>query len=658
MVNAVEEAVRSVLKNPYAAHEAFFGHRHDSETPPFHKELIEKLWAPSKRKAFMLFRGSAKTTRAEEKAVLTRCLRKYHYIIILSSSEPSAQQRLAKVKYELETNDDVAEVFDAGRKPSDIWQSTKIIVDNGDICIEALGSGQSILGKKHIDWRPDYVLIDDVEEMSENCDNVSTPEKREKLSNWFYEAFIPAIPHATIDMIGTMLHEECLIARAVRDPGWDSLTIPLEIIDETGARRSSWPSRYPIEWIEKLKEEYRRAGKQDSFERQYSCRPGAIGSRAFKEDMFVFDEARRRTFEPVYVLYDPARTVGPKSCATGKVVASWINNRILVWEASKAYWQPSEIVTDCFSANEEWQPIAVGIEETGLNQFILEPLRSQQVSRASLLPVRPLNPPRGPGKDNFILRLQPHFAAREVVFCGSRPLFQDCIDQLIGFPYGEKDIINALAYILEIRPGVPIYENFDRQNILDDVEWKPGRSDWFLAVNSDGRTTGGILCATEGSSICCLDDWLFEGDPGQGIGAIFRNACLVCGQRPVVYAPQTHFTKYDAVGLRAAANAAEFTVMKGGDEALGREELRRLMTIERNRIPLFRVDRKASWTVRALSGGYARLPDRKEPLAGAYQVLVQGLEAFTGVFCGGLQFDDEDLNWKEKNGRRYLSAKI
>jgi hypothetical protein len=114
-------------------------------------------------------------------------------------------------------------------------------------------------------------------------------------------------------------------------------------------------------------------------------------------------------------------------------LASVIGGKIHVWEASANHWQPSDLIDDIFATNERYQPIAIGVEETGLNQFILQPLRQAQLNRGSL-PLRPMNPPRGPGKEGFLLRLQPFFQAGEVIFCGSRQKFEPLIKELLGFP--------------------------------------------------------------------------------------------------------------------------------------------------------------------------------------------------------------------------------
>jgi hypothetical protein len=68
-------------------------------------------------------------------------------------------------------------------------------------------------------WARDMRVADDIEELSPYLDNVSTPERREDLSRWFYDVFVPALAQdAKLRLAGTMLHEESLIGRAARSP--------------------------------------------------------------------------------------------------------------------------------------------------------------------------------------------------------------------------------------------------------------------------------------------------------------------------------------------------------------------------------------------------------------------------------------------------------
>jgi hypothetical protein len=341
---------------------------------------------------------------------------------------------------------------------------------------------------RHEAWQAAAHLRDVDAEADRVAEGTDCPSRRAccegKDERWF-RAFIPSLaqPHK-IRMAGTMLHEESLIARSVKSESWESLVVPVEHLDEQGMRVPAWPDKFPLEWIDRVRAEAEADGQLETFAQEYLCQAAAPQSHAFREEMFRFED-RHHTWEPVFVLYDPARTVGPKSDTTGKVIASWVGGRLLVWEAIQAFWQPDEIIDDIFDADGKWAPLSVGVEVTGLNQFIEQPLRIEQTKRGHRLPLRALNPPKGPGKENFLLRLQPLFVAGEVIFCGQRQQFQKLIDELLGFPYGLKDAINALAYMLEIKPREPIFARFNNNHVVDPFQPSRGTR-LYLLMNSNG----------------------------------------------------------------------------------------------------------------------------------------------------------------------------
>ena len=64
-----------------------------------------------------------------------------------------------------------------------MWKGN-VILTAQDIKIEAIGSGKKIRGRRHRAWRPDLIVLDDVE----NDENVNTAEQRRKLESWFKKA--------------------------------------------------------------------------------------------------------------------------------------------------------------------------------------------------------------------------------------------------------------------------------------------------------------------------------------------------------------------------------------------------------------------------------------------------------------------------------------
>lgn len=657
-----EAALLGLLRDPFKAHEVLFDHKLSSA--PFHKEMVERYWSEVPRVAFECFRGSAKSTRAEESIALQAMFQRFHYAVILGANEDRACDRLMTVKYHLETNESIQSLLGPAR--GSVWQSTRVILSNG-VCIDAIGAGQSLLGMKYLEDRPEYAFCDDLEEMSRYLDNVSTPEKRRDLAKWFYATFLPALSKdGKVRMAGTPFHEESLIATAARSPDWTSMTIPIEYIDADGARHSSWPGKYSLAEIDKLKGEYLEANQLEAFGQQYLCRSAAPETRSFRQEMFRFED-RVRTWEPVYVIYDPARTVGPQSCATGKVAASWVGGRLLVWEASANFWQPDELIGDVFTSDDLYTPVAVGIEKTGLSLWIEQPLRNAQMTRGHPVPIRSLEPPRGPGKDRFIETLQPYFANGEVIFCGRKqldsdgvyrwPQFDALIKELLGFPYGQKDTMNALAYMTEIKPGVPIYEQFCQENISSDVAASRLPHENYLLLNSDTRSTCAIVVAVRAGGLAVVADFLEGGDPGHVLGGMAASARVIAGGPLVSYAGAQHFQQYDNIGLRAAAKTCGLEPMRGGEIVAGREELRRLITLIRGATPLLQVSKSATWTLRALSGGYAREAGKTEAMTGGYRVVGEALETFAAILAMGGLDDDAGLSYGHtKDGRRFLTS--
>ncbi|MDQ0152878.1 hypothetical protein EI53_00935 [Fusobacterium naviforme] len=100
-----------------------------------------------------------------------------------------------------------------------MWRSN-VLVTGTNIKIEAIGSGKKIRGRKHRNWRPDLLVLDDIE----NDENVRTMEQRRKLENWFLKAVSKAGDSYTdIIYIGTLLHYDSLLAHTLKNPGYRAI---------------------------------------------------------------------------------------------------------------------------------------------------------------------------------------------------------------------------------------------------------------------------------------------------------------------------------------------------------------------------------------------------------------------------------------------------
>ena len=214
---------------------AYFPHYFSRPSPDFHREL-DGIWMegvlkghypstpaevrkisrlPGSRRVTAAPRGHAKSTILTFRGTLHAVLYGYkHYPIILSDSSDQAEGFLENIRIELEENGLLIEDF--GVLVGKVWRSN-VIVTKSNIKVEAIGSGKKIRGRKHRNWRPDLLVLDDVE----NDENVRTQEQRKKLANWFNKAVLKAGDDYTdVIYIGTMLHYDSLLANTLKNPRW------------------------------------------------------------------------------------------------------------------------------------------------------------------------------------------------------------------------------------------------------------------------------------------------------------------------------------------------------------------------------------------------------------------------------------------------------
>lgn len=224
---------------------AYLPHFFKRKSPDFHAEL-DDIWVNGVMKgldpytekkcinsqngshnAMAAPRGHAKSTNFTFKGTIHSVLYEYkHYPIIISDSTEQAEGFLDDIKTELEDNYNIIQDF-GELKGDKVWRTGVILTTTG-IKVEALGSGKKIRGRRHRAWRPDLIVLDDIE----NDENVVTPDQRRKLSSWFYKAVSKCgDTYTDIMYIGTILHYDSLLSNVLKNPGYKTKTYQAVISD-------------------------------------------------------------------------------------------------------------------------------------------------------------------------------------------------------------------------------------------------------------------------------------------------------------------------------------------------------------------------------------------------------------------------------------------
>lgn len=215
---------------------AYLPHYFSRPSPAFHREL-DDLWQEGvlgglnpldgprminaregSHTAVAAPRGHAKSTNLTFKDALHATVYAYkHYVILLSDTRDQAVGFLEAIKEELEENEALREDF--GDLRGDSWREDAIVTKT-DIKLQAKSAGQKMRGLKYKNWRPDLIVLDDIE----NDENVRTPEQRQKLLNWFDKAVSKCGDDYTdFVYIGTVLHYDSLLIRVMKRAAYRSV---------------------------------------------------------------------------------------------------------------------------------------------------------------------------------------------------------------------------------------------------------------------------------------------------------------------------------------------------------------------------------------------------------------------------------------------------
>jgi len=395
-----------------------------SFTKPFsagHREVFALLDDDSKQKvAIAAHRGFGKTSIINNAFPAKRIVfRDNHYIIPISATGPAAKEYSENLKNELLTNEELTEVFgpikstDVGSYQKDSFSTLEWVTSTG-IKVMPRGAGQQLRGRIFRNHRPDLYIVDDIED----DEAVQSEDQRRKLKIWFLSALRNSVefsdPRWRIIVIGSILHEDSLLSNLMNKdlfPDWHTASI--ELCDDDC--NSNWEAHMPTPAVKALRQEYVSSGMLDVFYREFRNLPIAIESRGFRPEYFhSYNEETESLNENLdietVILSDPARTMGTHSCKTALSVISINTNddSIYVRKIVEDVMNPDEQLKTMFDLAEEFNALVLAPEVTGLNEYIMYPIRNEMIKRKKhyiIIEVKPREGKTGPRRAGGLIPL-------------------------------------------------------------------------------------------------------------------------------------------------------------------------------------------------------------------------------------------------------------
>jgi len=496
-----DEQLQSVLAECYAStkvcSKVLFPERFELPFSDLHDQIFELLDNDElQRVAIAAPRGFGKTTIDTIAHPAKRILfREKKFIVPVSATATKAVMDAENLKHELLANNEVQQLF--GPMKTDNFSKEMWVTQSGT-CVMPRGAGQQIRGILYHRYRPDLIIVDDLE----NSESVENEELRTKLKAWFFADLCNSINRARKDwkiiVVGTILHEDSLLVNLLEDPSWAS--IQLSICDDN--LKSNWPDFMSDKAVKELYEDHKRRGQLDEFYREYRNIPVSTEDATFRPSYFkeysepITVETKDDKGEKIVanikdiinvVIVDPAKTVKIHSAESAIVGigVSRSTQRIYIRDIVSDKFYPDEIYNEMFNMVARLKAFILAVEVTSLNEFIVQPIKNEIMKRGLAVNLLELKA-RGK-KEERIAALVPYY--RQGYIYHNSACCKGLESQLMAFPRSRLwDIMDATAYIVEVLEleahyfDPPDWDDKDIESEYDDLDNDSMIGDWRVAV--------------------------------------------------------------------------------------------------------------------------------------------------------------------------------
>ena len=242
------------------------------QTPcaPFHIKAAKEVKANKNLRAvYKWHRGAAKSTHLDIFIPLwLKCqeTREINVMVLVGKSEDNANTLLADLQAELQYNqryiNDFGEQYNSGS-----WEEGQFVTKDGTAFF-ARGRGQSPRGLRYRSHRPDYIVIDDLDD-DELCEN---PARVKRLTDWVKEALFGALDggRGRFIMVGNLIAKNSVLQNISDTKG--VRVSQVNILDANG--NVSWAAKWTRAEVQAIEDfqGYR------SFQKEYMNNPIVEGA--------------------------------------------------------------------------------------------------------------------------------------------------------------------------------------------------------------------------------------------------------------------------------------------------------------------------------------------------------------------------------------------
>lgn len=425
-----ERRLQKAEADPLYFCRTYLPHYFSHPPAPFHYELIRfmedrgEVVTPAVVAAPREF---AKSTVCSFGYVLHQiCFGKRHFIIIGSDTEDLASDLTGYLYMELLYNERLHQDFGElvkSNKPVDDFVTTN------NIRVKARGRGQRLRGLKHRQWRPDLVILDDLE----NDMNVRNPEVVSQIMDWVQSAVYPALEaNGTLMIIGTILRQRSALHLMLTSPEEPYCHFRRQVYralkeDDT----SLWEARHPTSRLHMQKQLMGTV----AFNREKMNEPTST-SGLFQERWihYYHPDTLKDKVLAVVGFFDPSLEAGG-SADYKAVVTVGYSQKDLEFYVLDAFIQKTTLeqtLRAVFNRHRERPYQVLGVEDNLFQRLLLKEFDNMGRELGLLLPVKGVT--HRLAKETRVASLSPLLERGKIRFIRGHSDQEKLIEQLLYFP--------------------------------------------------------------------------------------------------------------------------------------------------------------------------------------------------------------------------------
>lgn len=430
------------------------------KSPQFHRELTANFQDEQVKLLNVIApRGHAKSSLAGTLWVLHHLMfhpNEVKFVVLVSKTEGHAKRLISTLKDALNFNASLRKYVGYwGEFGAKTWKENEIVLKDNSMVL-ARGTGQMVVGLKHLNQRPTLVILDDPEDM----DNTKTAEAMNYNLEWLLQQLLPTRDPLVgrVAVIGTPQHQRCMVETLKGASNWK--TLQYKALQDDGT--ALWPEWMSAEKLLKEKEGMDSIGKVSAWYREYQCQVVGSEDQLFQSGMIRYydghvenvgrapllvlkleDGSVRKVPIILFMGIDPASSTSVKADYSVIMVVGIDDkgNRYVI-DYFRRRVTPMVLSEEIMKMYERYRPAKTRIESVGYQEMLREYLRSKKY-----IPGLEIKETPRTMKSKRLEALQPYFAQGLVYL---KKEHRDLVDELIMYPRGKHDdLLDGLYYAMK-----------------------------------------------------------------------------------------------------------------------------------------------------------------------------------------------------------------